>query len=88
MSSGESFTIIVCDVEFKMLQAMIDVVPCDLGSYAYIPDVGPDLDNQSRHQLDSAFFFRTRSQKFGKNQTWIQSHFSISAVAGVCVVIS
>jgi len=64
MSSGESFTIIVCDVEFKMLQAMIDVVPCDLGSYAYIPDVGPDLDNQ------------------------IQSHFSISAVAGVCVVIS
>jgi len=30
---------------------------------------------------------RTRSQKFLKNRTRIQSRFSISAVAGVCVVI-
>ena len=36
--------------------------------------------------VDSAFFFRTRSQKFGKNRT--RSHFSISAAAGVCAVIS
>jgi len=26
--------------------------------------------------------------KFGKNRSWIWSHFSISAVAGVCMVIS
>jgi len=34
----------------------------------------------------SVFFFRTRSQKFVANR--IRSHFSISAEAGVCVVIS
>jgi len=54
------------------------------------PEVGPDPDYRSRLRLDSAFFFRTRirtwSQKFVKNRT--RSHFSISAVAGVCAVIS
>jgi len=51
------------------------------------PEVGPD---RSRLREDSAFFFRTRirSQKFGKKRTQIRCHFSISAVAGVCVVIS
>ena len=41
---------------------------------------------------DSAFLFRFRirtwSPKFVKNRTRTRSHFSISAVAGVCVVIS
>jgi len=41
---------------------------------------------------DSAFLFRSRirtwSPKFVKNRTRTRSHFSISAVAGVCVVIS
>jgi len=54
--------------------------------------VGPDPDYRSRLQQDSAFFFQTRirnrSQKFVKNRTRIRSNFSISAVAGVCVVIS
>jgi len=49
-------------------------------------EVGPDPDYRSRLRQDSAFFFRTRirtrSQKFVKNRT--RSHFSISAVAGVC----
>ena len=53
----------------------------------YEPEVGPDPDYRSRLRKDSAFFFRTRSQKFVKNQTRIRSHFSISEVAGVCVVI-
>jgi len=48
--------------------------------------------NCSRLWRDSAFFFRTRirtwSQKFVKNRTRIWSHFSISAAAGVCEVIS
>jgi len=37
-----------------------------------------------RLRQDSAFFFRSRSQKFVKNRTW--SHFSFSAAARVCVV--
>jgi len=43
---------------------------------------------RSRLQQDSEFFFRTRmrSKKFRKNR--IRIHFSISAVAGVCVIIS
>jgi len=47
-----------------------------------------DPDYRSRLRQDSAFFFRTRtrSQKFVKNRT--RSHFSISAGAGVCAVIS
>ena len=51
---------------------------------AFLPEVGPDPDNRSRLRQDSAFFLRIRSQNFGKNR----SHFSILAVAGVCVVIS
>ena len=50
------------------------------------PEVGPDPDYQSRLRQDSAFFFRTQSQKFVKDRT--RSHFSISAVEGVCAVIS
>ena len=50
------------------------------------------MDPECRNRLrqDSAFFVRTRirSQNFVKNRTRIWSHFSISAVAGVCVVIS
>ena len=51
------------------------------------PEVGPDPDYRSRLPQDSAFFLWTqsRSQKFGKNRA--RSHFSISAVAGVCVGI-
>jgi len=49
-------------------------------------------DFRSRLWQDAAFFLRTRirthSQKFGKKRTRTRSHFSISAVAGVCVVIS
>jgi len=53
-------------------------------------EVGPDPDNRSRFQQDSAFFLwtRIRRKKFVKNRTRIWNHFSISAVAGVCVVIS
>jgi len=49
-------------------------------------EVAPDPECRSRLRQDSAFFFRTQSQKFVKNRT--RSHFSISTVAGVCVVIS
>ena len=42
------------------------------------PDLGPDPDYRSRLPQDSAVFVLTR----------IRSHFSISALAGVCVVIS
>ena len=51
-------------------------------------EVGPDPDYRSQLRQNSAFFLRTRvrSQKFGKNRTRCQ--LSISAVAGVCVVIS
>jgi len=56
------------------------------------PDLGPDPDYRSRLPQDSAVFVltRIRSQKFVKNRTRtrIRSHFSISALAGVCVVIS
>ena len=52
------------------------------------PGVGPDPECRSRLRKDSAFFFRTRSQKFVKNRTRNRSHFAISAVAEVCVVIS
>jgi len=52
-------------------------------------EVEPDPDYRRRLRRVSAFFFRTRirkrSQKFVKNRT--RSHFSISAVAGVCAVI-
>jgi len=55
-------------------------------------EVGPDPDYRSRLRLDSAFFFRsqirTRSQKFVENRIRNRSHFSISAVAGVCAVNS
>jgi len=53
-------------------------------------EVGPDPANWSRLRQDSAFFLWTQigtpSQKFVKNRT--RSHFSSSAVAGVCAVIS
>ena len=53
-------------------------------------EVGPDPEYWIQFRQDSAFFFRTRNrtghQKFVKNRT--RSHFSISAVAGVCAVIS
>jgi len=54
------------------------------------PDLGPDPDYWSRLPQDSAVFVltRIRSQKFVKNRTRIPSHISISALAGVCVVIS
>jgi len=50
----------------------------------------PDPQCRSRLRQDSAFFFRTRmrTQNFVKNRTQIKSHFSISAGAEVCVVIS
>jgi len=50
------------------------------------PELGMDPECRSRLWQDSAFFLRTRSQKFVKNR--IRSHFSISAIAGVCVVFS
>ena len=55
---------------------------------ACVAEVGPDPGYRSPLRQDSAFFFRirTRSQKFVKNR--IRSHYSISAVAGVCAVIS
>jgi len=53
--------------------------------------VGPEPDYRSRLRKDSAIIFPTRipirSQKFVKKRTRIWSHFSNSAVAGVCVVI-
>jgi len=57
---------------------------------AYASEVGPDPDYRSRFRQDSGFFFRTRirSQKFVKHRTRIRSQFSVSAVAGVCAVIS
>ena len=52
-------------------------------------EMGPDPVCRSRLRQDFAFFFRTwiraQNQKFGKNRT--QSHFYISAVARVSVVI-
>ena len=51
-------------------------------------EVATDHDCGCRLRKDSAFFFRTRSQKFLKIWTRIRSHFSISAVAEVSVVIS
>ena len=58
--------------------------------FVTITEGGPHLECRSRLRQDSAFFFRTRiqtrSQKIVKNR--IKSYFSISAVAGVCVVIS
>jgi len=53
-------------------------------------EVGPDPEYRSRLRQDSAFFLRTRtrSQKIKKKRTRIRSHFSISAIVGVCVVIS
>jgi len=50
-----------------------------------IAEVVIDPECRNRHQKDSAFFFRTRIQRSVKNRT--RSHFSISAVAGVCVII-
>jgi len=55
-------------------------------------EAAQDPECPRRPQRDSAFFIRTRiqtrSQKFVKNRTRNRSHFSISGVAGVCVVIS
>ena len=57
-----------------------------------ISEVGPDPEYQSRLQKDSAFLLwtliRTRIQKFGEKTDPDRSHFSISTVTGVCVVIS
>jgi len=70
---------------------------CYCRNWKVNPDPGPFLPNffysrRSRLRQDSAFFFRlrirTRNKKFGKNRSRIRSHFSISAVAGVCVDIS
>ena len=47
-----------------------------------------DPECQCQVQQDSEFFRRTRSQKFVKKQTRIPSHLSVSAIAGVCVLIS
>ena len=54
------------------------------------PDLGPDPDYRSRLPQGSAVFVLTqiRSKKFVKNRSRIQSHFSISTLAGVCVIIS
>jgi len=57
-------------------------------SNTFKPEVVQDPECRSRLRQDSAFFFRTRSQKFVKNRTEIQSHSSISAIAGVSVVLS
>jgi len=53
-------------------------------------EVGPDPDYRSRLWQDFTLFSRTRtrSQKFVKKRTRARSHFSSSAVAGVCAVIS
>ena len=55
-------------------------------------EVAPDPECGSQIWQDSVFFVQTRIRprikKFVKNRTRIQSHFSISALAGVCVVIS
>ena len=55
---------------------------------ACLAEVEPDPDCRSRLREDSAFFFRTRIKKSVKNWTQIRSYFSISAVVGVCAVIS
>ena len=54
------------------------------------PDLGQDPDYRSRLRQASEVFVltRIRSKKFVKKRTRIRSHFSISALAGVCVVIS
>jgi len=58
----------------------------------YMPEVRLDPEYRSQLWQDSAFFSRTQnqswSQKFKKKRTRTWSHFWISAVAGVCVVIS
>ena len=78
----------VSDVTFlwrKLCLYDVDFVWCLFASRA---EVGQDPDYRSRLRQDSALIFRTRirSQKFVKNRT--RSHFSISAVAGVCAIIS
>ena len=61
-------------------------------SSLWAPEVAMDPECRSRLQQDSAFFFRTltriRSKKCVNNRTRIRSHFSISAAAGVCAVVS
>ena len=59
-----------------------------LDSDHYGAEVAMDPECRSRLRQDSSFFFRTRSKKFVKNRIRIRSHFSLSAVAGVCVVIT
>ena len=63
-----------------------DHTPCAL-NYCLLAEVAMDPECRSRLRQDSAFFFRirTRSQNFVKNR--IRSQCSLSAVAGVCVVI-
>ena len=56
------------------------------GYNMFRPEVASDSEWRSRLRQDSAFFFLTRSQKHVKIRT--RSHFSISAVTGVCVVMS
>jgi len=53
-----------------------------------LPEVVTDPECWSRIRQDSVFLFRIQSHKCLKNWTRIRSHFSISAVARVCVVIS
>jgi len=60
---------------------------CWTSDYYKKQEVVPDLEFRCRLQQDSAFFIRTRSQKFVKNRNRIRGHFSISAAAGVFVVI-
>jgi len=53
-----------------------------------VTGVAMDTEFRIRRRQDSAFFFwtRIRNQNFVKNRT--RSHFSISAAAGVGVIIS
>ena len=78
--------------ESPNLVTRVDWSHWNVSRYHCTPEVGPDPGCRSRIRQDSAFFFRTRirsrSQNFVKNRTQIRSQFSISAVAGVCAVIS
>ena len=81
--------VIACSGHMRTLECMtysVDRVVCN-GSVGDA-EVAMDAECRSRLRQDYAFFVRTRirSQIFVKKRT--QSHFSISAVAGVCVAIS
>ena len=83
---------ILCVNALKQLSVFFGTRSGFFGEDRLATDVGPDPDHRSRLRQDSIFFFwtwiRTRSQNFVKNRYRIRNHFSISGVAGVCVVIS